>query len=136
IFGPLDGSEPRWGRLDVASGIVIAGTRVMRIPVPPIAMRPPIVVGDPAARALWHGPINAAWIDLLGAIRIHDRLAGLAPEAFIANQAARVQRHFEDVVALMRGERPALHHAHDQTDVDGYLMMPCAPVEPAQPLAL
>src|SRR5688572_6315832 len=65
IFGPLDGSEPLWGHLEVAVGIEIAGTRITRIPIPPIAQRAPFVVDDPLARTLWHGPINEAWIDLL-----------------------------------------------------------------------
>jgi hypothetical protein len=138
IFGPLDGSEPRWGHLDVSCGVLIDGERVMQIPVPPIAQRAPLVVDDPAANVLWHGPVNAAWIDLLAAIRIHDRLVELGPpDAMIAGQVAHVQRHYEDVVALMRGERPAPHHhAHEERPGDRYLMMPCPPAESSHPLAL
>ena len=144
IFGPLDGSSPTWGHIDIAAGISIAGTRVTRIPVPPIAQRLPRVVDDPLARTLWHQRINEAWLALLHASRMHDRFVSLGGPS----QAAHVQQHFEDIVAVMRGEEPASHHgdhapgdhAHgDRRHVsrdDVYTMMPCPPSEPARPLAL
>jgi hypothetical protein len=136
IFGPLDGSSPRWGHLDVA-GVTLAGRTITKIPVPPICDRMPSVV-DPAARALWHGRINDAWIALLQAIRTHDRLLGLGvPAAMVAHQATHMQHHFDDVLAIMRGESVHSHHdAQTEPPDDRYTMMPCPPLEPAMPLAL
>ena len=137
IFGPLDGSVRRWGHIDVAAGVVLAGTRVTKIPIPPIADRPPIVVDDPAARARWHGAINDAWLALLAASRLHDRLVALGvPAEMTRHHAAHVQQHFADVLAAMRGEVAAPHHHADHDIGDRYTMMPCPPVAPEVALAI
>lgn len=127
IFGPLDGSLPRWGHLDVG-GVMLAGTSITKVPIPPIASRRPIALEDPAARSRWHGPINEAWAALIQASARRVKLveAG-APAGILAREAEHVQHHFEDVLALHRGEQPEPHHPHPPVDGLVWLMWPCAP---------
>ena len=90
IFGPLDGSQPRWGRL-VVDGVQLAGVTITSVPVPPIADRMPSMP-DPAMRVPWHGPINDAWIALVEASDRHDRLvASKAPRNLLAHAAAHLR---------------------------------------------
>lgn len=106
IFGPLDGSQRRWGHLDVP-GLLWNGSTLMRIPVPPIADRLPIAIADPAARGRDPGPINAAWARLALTAARHRRLLELrAPAILLEREAETAQRHFEEVLAL-HGVGPA-----------------------------
>ncbi|MFN0252337.1 MAG: hypothetical protein ACKV2T_36010 [Kofleriaceae bacterium] len=163
IFGPIDGSVPHWGHLEVPMGVTLAGATITKVPVPPIADRMPCIADDPAARARWHGRTNDAWLAFLEVVRRHEALARLdVPARVLAAESIHVQHHFEDVLAAIRGEVPASHHArgdHGQGDhahrdhahgdhargghahgdhvaLDRYTMMPCPAVEPAVPLAI
>lgn len=106
IFGPVDGSQRRWGHLDVP-GVVWNGATLTRIPVPPIADRPPLAIADPAARGRAPGPINGAWVSLALAATRQRRLVELdAPAIILDREAESAQRRFEEVLAL-HGVGPA-----------------------------
>jgi hypothetical protein len=129
IFGPLDGSQRRWGHIELGQ-LAIAGRTLATLPVPPIAERPPSIPEDPAARALSHGPVNEAWLDLLQAVALYRRV--VARKGDVAKEAEHVVHHIEDLFAVIRGDEPSAHHADPNAPkTDAYLVMPCAPREPA-----
>lgn len=125
IFGPLDGSSDRFGHLECE--VAFDGAQHARVPVPPIATRM-AAKSDPAMRVPWHGEINDAWIALMQANARRRKLVELrAPAIVLARETEHVQAHFEDVLALHRGEEPPPHHPHEPLVDSVWLMWPCTP---------
>ena len=115
-----------WGRLDVG-GVVYAGIKVQRIPVPPIESRKPTPIADPAAHLPWIGIVNEAWLELIErAERQHNLIAAAPPAGILDREATRVQEAFDRVVALVRGESPRVPAL--TTPSRASLMLPTEPV--------